>query len=1494
MSDFKTRIIHKHDVEENWLKATAFIPKKGEIIVYDPDDDHASARLKIGDGTTLVSDLPFIMSQSSDSSGDGSTGTEFAQVQTDWLEEDETSVAYLANKPELAPVATSGSYNDLENRPSFAPVATKGTYASLAGKPFCVGDIPAFAETELRFGENSDEELGTFFGAELPDFWLIPGETYRVVWNGDVFTLLCKPLHELGGWFADTTVGGYLGNGAIFSGLTQAPDTLEPFFIFDQGIGVVPVFTADTADWQTISVTPVNAVKKLDQKYLPDDVVTQDELSSISVDTRVKYSSVLGKIVGDMPIPLPETTLTFEYDPEFDNYKCETFNYQIDELIAERWYLVVCDGESSNVRCEYLSTNSGDEADKDILSLYSQHISVIQYPDGRTVITTHVEGDSHIIKINPENEVIVLDKKYLPSDLITEQAAIARSGSYGCVWNKVVGDICELPEVSGYFSDGIYSDNYLHKAVNPIVLVKGEIYTVTWDGAEYTCLCEDAVAELNKYFSGGAMSSEYDVYFFGNLSYYMDGTIADVIQDSGEPFLIMMSPLAGDIICKKEDGNNHTVSIVPTNKVIKLDKKYLPDDLVTTEELQEALDNIEVSGGSGMNGETDILPEQEMSFHSDNITNLHVAGARAGTMELISGETYIVSWDGTEYKCVAADAVLGSDSGVGIGNLSIVGIGDDTGEPFAIGAASDGSCAFYTTDTSASHAIRIYQKSVSGGVSSWNDLTDKPFGEKNISVSITSETVNPDVVFVMGDVVWVKTSNEILMLDEIIGATFTIDIPGMESTSATVSASDIFGSNDNGVVGCLVELDMPFISCYKPGEITFADNGTEYTATPQEPGLYTVVDLVESFPVDGRITITNSIVKKLDARYLPDDVATKDFVERKISEIEVSGGGSSGGASAETDILPEQKLEFSADGSTGMYFDAIHSGTLMLVSGETYKVSWDGTVYECVATEATLGEDSGIALGNLALVGVGEQTPEPFVFGVGSNGGGVIYTTDTADTHTVRIYQGGSVSVSWNDLTDKPFGNETVVLFDGTFQDTLTEDGTAWNGVMLIEDNTSIGLKAGATYEVEWNGSKYVCEAFVLDGVINVVGNPACMGGADNGLPFGLTYDKIGISGIGVGWIAMLAVPETDLTVDGKYTCKVSVVEDKKLDNKYLDFLKKSDGKVLYNDSLYDFAKQSDDGVIYISSIPGMTFELINGDEYDITWDGKTYHSTVQTVNSGGTDTDCLGNIGILAGVPGSGEPFVMFYLNDQLAVITLEETNAHAIKIVVPGEYVLDESVLTIFEYQTGESVLQKTTSTWEPNDQMNGLLTAFYSTSFNDFTEEKFYVGAKADVTIDGKKYATEIRVTEYFEGAPDLIVIGNGSIIGANGNDEPFAISLEGSPGAYVWAVVCLNDESLSAENGNSVEVSIEVGGRNVIKSEFLPDGIGGGASSGSELPDVTADNNGQVLTVVDGAWRASDPSTVLPAVTAADAGKILMVGEDGSWIVASIPSAEGVAF
>lgn len=54
-----TRIQLKHDTKGNWEKATNFIPKPGEVIIYDIDENNTNVRFKVGDGSTTVNNLPF-------------------------------------------------------------------------------------------------------------------------------------------------------------------------------------------------------------------------------------------------------------------------------------------------------------------------------------------------------------------------------------------------------------------------------------------------------------------------------------------------------------------------------------------------------------------------------------------------------------------------------------------------------------------------------------------------------------------------------------------------------------------------------------------------------------------------------------------------------------------------------------------------------------------------------------------------------------------------------------------------------------------------------------------------------------------------------------------------------------------------------------------------------------------------------------------------------------------------------------------------------------------------------------------------------------------------------------------------------------------------------------------------------------------------------------------------------------------------------------------
>lgn len=59
----KSRIVNTHDTEEMWVYNSAFIPKKGEMIIYDPDNNHPYSRFKIGDGTSTIVELPFVIAK---------------------------------------------------------------------------------------------------------------------------------------------------------------------------------------------------------------------------------------------------------------------------------------------------------------------------------------------------------------------------------------------------------------------------------------------------------------------------------------------------------------------------------------------------------------------------------------------------------------------------------------------------------------------------------------------------------------------------------------------------------------------------------------------------------------------------------------------------------------------------------------------------------------------------------------------------------------------------------------------------------------------------------------------------------------------------------------------------------------------------------------------------------------------------------------------------------------------------------------------------------------------------------------------------------------------------------------------------------------------------------------------------------------------------------------------------------------------------------------
>ncbi len=57
----KARVSQLCKTEAEWSRLTDFVPFQGEVIVFSPDKQYKYARLKIGDGSTPLRNLPFFI-----------------------------------------------------------------------------------------------------------------------------------------------------------------------------------------------------------------------------------------------------------------------------------------------------------------------------------------------------------------------------------------------------------------------------------------------------------------------------------------------------------------------------------------------------------------------------------------------------------------------------------------------------------------------------------------------------------------------------------------------------------------------------------------------------------------------------------------------------------------------------------------------------------------------------------------------------------------------------------------------------------------------------------------------------------------------------------------------------------------------------------------------------------------------------------------------------------------------------------------------------------------------------------------------------------------------------------------------------------------------------------------------------------------------------------------------------------------------------------------
>ena len=118
-------------------------------------------------------------------------------------------------------------------------------------------------------------------------------------------------------------------------------------------------------------------------------------------------------------------------------------------------------------------------------------------------------------------------------------------------------------------------------------------------------------------------------------------------------------------------------------------------------------------GGGGLPPITKVTTEflnETISFEDGGVA---YQGMAAADFEYTVGETYTIIWDNVSYDCVCYELV----GTALVGNSAIMGMGEDTGEPF-LSAAQTGMVLFMTANTAATHDC-----AVEGGVQSPPDGT---------------------------------------------------------------------------------------------------------------------------------------------------------------------------------------------------------------------------------------------------------------------------------------------------------------------------------------------------------------------------------------------------------------------------------------------------------------------------------------------------------------------------------------------------------------------------------------------------------------------------------------------------------------------------------------------------------------------------------------------------------------------------------------------------
>lgn len=201
--------------------------------------------------------------------------------------------------------------------------------------------------------------------------------------------------------------------------------------------------------------------------------------------------------------------------------------------------------------------------------------------------------------------------------------------------------------------------------------------------------------------------------------------------------------------------------------------------------------------------------------------------------------------------------------------------------------------------------------------------------------------------------------------------------------------------------------------------------------------------------------------------------------------------------------------------------------------------------------------------------------------------------------------------------------------------------------------------------------------------------------------------------------------------------------------------------------------------------------------------------------------------------------------------------------------------------------------------------------NTTWADFARGVILLGRQGE-NLTGRLH---VDVSEMLEKYPGATFGLRAAVPGG----EPYPVShLKRDGAAVVWTIT--NADTAQAGEGWA-QLVLYGGGQEIAKTEIAhtlvlpsltgeggtpPDAVADWLNRAEEtlgrleglsiLPPITVEDDGKVLTAVNGAWVPMEPTggggegDALPPVTEADNGKILMV-QEGEWAAAELPKYEG---